>query len=184
MTPTRIDIKTDDGLCPAYVFEPKGSGPWPGVLFFMDGIGIRPAMFTMGERLAREGYFVLMPDLYYRAGPYAPMDAKTVFTDPAQRAQLMSRFMGTATAANVMKDTRAFLDYLGSQPKVRSPKVGITGYCMGGRLALCATGTYPDRIVAAASYHGGNLATLDRRLIVDAVHNGAQATHLIGPSSN
>jgi carboxymethylenebutenolidase len=149
----RIEIETDDGTCPAYVFDPAGAEARPSVLFYMDGIGIRPALFEMGERIARAGYHVLLPDLYYRSGPYEPMDAKTVFSDPAKRAELSSRFMSKTTIANVMRDTRAFLPYLGSG------KIGTTGYCMGGRFSLAASGTYPDPIAAAAAYHPGNVAT-------------------------
>jgi carboxymethylenebutenolidase len=158
MTPTRIELRTEDGLCPAYTFQPAGTQEVPGVLFFMDGIGIRPALFAMAERLASAGYYVLLPDAYYRAGPYEPMDAKTVFADPAKRAELTSRFMPIATIANLMRDTRVFLEHFTQQPRVSSPNVGTTGYCLGGRLSLSAAGHYPDRIVAAAAFHPGNLA--------------------------
>ncbi|MGB6602962.1 MAG: dienelactone hydrolase family protein [Steroidobacteraceae bacterium] len=153
-----IQIRTRDGLCPAYVYHPATGAPWPAVLVYMDGIGIRPPVLELGERLASGGYYVLLPDLYYRSGPYAPMDARRVFADPDSRRMLSERFMSLATSANIMSDTRAFLDYLGEQPDVRPGGIGITGYCMGGRLALIAAGTYPERIAAAASYHGARLA--------------------------
>jgi carboxymethylenebutenolidase len=158
MPQTKVDIRTEDGTCPAHVFQPSGAGPWPGVLFFMDGIGIRPALFAIGERLASAGYYTLLPDLFYRAGPYVAVDPKALFSDPAKRAEWFSKVGSLATAANVMRDTTAFLAHLGGQKQVRQPKVGTTGYCMGGRLSLCAAGHFPDRIAAAASYHGGNLA--------------------------
>ena len=156
---SKIEIKTPDGSCPSYVYRPTGSGPWPAVLVFMDGVGIRPAMLEIGEQLASHGYFVLLPDLYYRSGPYEPMNARTVFSDPEQRKVLMAKLMGLITPARVMDDTRAFLDYLAEQPDVKPGGVGTTGYCMGGLMSLTAAGTYPDRIVAAASFHGGRLAT-------------------------
>ena len=117
----KIEIATRDGRCPSYVFRPAGpgQGPWPAVLVFMDGIGIRPAMLELGERLATYGYFVLLPDLYYRSGPYAPMNAKTVFTDPAQRRVLTERFMSKATLPALMSDTQAFLEFLASARAVR-----------------------------------------------------------------
>jgi len=155
----KITINTRDGACPAYVYRPDGNGPWPGVLIFMDGLGIRPAMLDIGERLATHGYFALLPDLYYRSGPYEPMNARTVFTDPEQRKVLMDKFMSLATPANIMSDTKAFLDYLDAHRDVKKGGIGTTGYCMGGLMSLTAAGTYPDRIVAAASYHGGRLAT-------------------------
>jgi carboxymethylenebutenolidase len=156
---SQIAITTKDGVCPSYVFRPSGNGVWPAVLVFMDGLGIRPAMLQIGERLATHGYFVLVPDLFYRSGPYEPMDPRKIFTDPEQRKILMEKFMGPASAANIMSDTGAFLDYLAAQPDVKPGGIGTTGYCMGGLMSLTAAGTYPNRIVATASYHGGRLAT-------------------------
>jgi carboxymethylenebutenolidase len=156
---TKIDITTKDGTCPSYVYRPGGSGPWPAVLVFMDGLGIRPAMLEVGERLATHGYFVLLPDLFYRSGPYEPMDPRTVFTDPEKRKVLMEKYFALATQASIMSDTQAFLDYLAKQADALPGGVGTTGYCMGGLMSLTAAGTYPDSIVAAASYHGGRLAT-------------------------
>ncbi|HEV3286823.1 MAG TPA: dienelactone hydrolase family protein [Steroidobacteraceae bacterium] len=154
-----VSIRTRDGTCPAYVYPPPGGGPWPAVLVFMDGLGIRPAVLEIGERLARHGYYALLPDLYYRSGPYAPMDPHAIFADAELRRGLAEKFMALATPANVMSDTQVFLDFLGAQPEVRSGAIGTTGYCMGGLMSLSAAGTYPGRIAAAASYHGGRLAT-------------------------
>jgi carboxymethylenebutenolidase len=159
VTTSKVEIETNDGICPAYVYRPASSGRWPGVLVFMDGLGIRPAMLEVGERLAGNGYFVLLPDLYYRSGPYEPMNAGAVFTDPEQRRVLMEKFFALATPARIMSDTAAFLDYLATQRDVKRGGIGTTGYCMGGLMSLTAAGTYPDRIAAAASYHGGRLAT-------------------------
>lgn len=156
---TQIEISTRDGQCPTYVFRPSGSGPFPAALVYMDGIGIRPAMLEVGERLAHSGYYVLLPDLFYRSGPYAPMDAKKVFSDPELRKVLLEKFFKHASQANFMSDTRALLDHLAAQPEVQPGPIGVTGYCMGGITALSAAGTYPDRIAAAASFHGGRLAT-------------------------
>ncbi len=124
----------------------------------MDGAGIRPAILEIGERLATHGYFVLLPDLFYRSGPYEPMDAKAIFSDPEKR-KILAQYFSLATPANVMADTGTFLDWLAAQPDVKPGGVGTTGYCMGGMLSLTAAGTHPERIIAAASYHGGRLAT-------------------------
>jgi carboxymethylenebutenolidase len=156
---TQIELKTQDGTCRSYVYRPAGSGPWPAVLVYMDGIGIRPAMLEIGERLASYGFFVLLPDLFYRSGPYDPMDPAEVFGNPDKRKILMEKFFALATPAKIMADTRAFLDYLASQSDVKPGGIGTTGYCMGGLMSLSAAGTYPDRIAATASYHGGRLAT-------------------------
>jgi carboxymethylenebutenolidase len=156
---TQIEIQTRDGQCPTYVFRPTGTGPFPAVLVYMDGIGIRPAMLAIGERIAQNGYYVLLPDLFYRSGPYAPMDARNVFTDPELRKVLMEKFFKHASPAKFMSDTQALLDYLAAQAEVQPGPIGVTGYCMGGLMALTAAGTYPERIAAAASFHGARLAT-------------------------
>ena len=165
----RIQIKTRDGLCPSYVFRPAKT-PAPGVLVFMDGVGIRPAMLEIGERLAASGYFALLPDLFYRAGPYEPMNPHTLFTDPEQLKMLREKFFSHASQALLMADTRAFLDYLANEPAVLRGGVGTTGYCMGGLMSLAAAGTYPDEIVAAASFHGARLAT-----------DAPESPHLLAP---
>jgi carboxymethylenebutenolidase len=136
----------------------------------MDGLGIRPAMLELGERLATHGYFVLLPDLFYRSGPYEPMDPHTVFSDPEKRKILMEKYFAPATQANIMSDTRAYLDHLATQPDVQPGGIGTTGYCMGGLMALTAAGTYPDAFVATASYHGGRLAT-----------DAPESPHLLAP---
>jgi len=167
---SKIEIATHEGTCPSYVYRPTGSGPWPAVLVYMDGIGIRPAMLEIGERLATHGYFVLLPDLFYRAGPYEPMDARTVFADPEKRKILMEKFFSLVNQAKIMSDTRAFLDYLAAEPDVKPGGIGTTGYCMGGLMSLTAAGTYPDRIIATASYHGARLAT-----------DAPESPHLLAP---
>ncbi len=157
----KIDISTDAGACPTYMFRPEGqgAGPWPAVIFYLDGPGIRPALFDMARRLAQSGYLVILPDLFYRAGPYAPVDPKIVWTNSELRDAHRDKYMSTATPRNAMADTAVLLDYLADAPEARSGSIGVVGYCMGGRLALIAAGTYPDRIAVAASYHGGGLAS-------------------------
>jgi carboxymethylenebutenolidase len=156
---TEIAIDCRDGACRSFVYRPDGRGPWPAVLVFMDGIGIRPAVLAVGERLATHGYVVLLPDLFYRSGPYEPMNARTVFADPGQRKVLMEKFFALATPANVMSDTAAFLDWLAAEADVRPGPIGTTGYCLGGFMSLTAAGTFPDRIAATACYHPSRLAT-------------------------
>jgi carboxymethylenebutenolidase len=155
----KVEITTADGVCPATVWRPTGNGPWSPILFFMDGPGIRPAVFAMAERMASHGYFVLLPDMFYRSGPYEPMNVAQIFSDPALRQQLRDKFMGKVDQAKAMSDTRAFLAFLDAQPDVVHGKVGTTGYCMGGGFALAAAGHFPDRFAAAAAYHPANLAT-------------------------
>jgi carboxymethylenebutenolidase len=142
------------------VFRPDiGKGPWPAVLVYQDGRGVRQALFELGQRIASAGYLVLLPDLFYRAGPFTPPDPVQFANDAELRKQWQTKYMATATKSNVRSDTEAFLDYLAEEPDVSSLAVGTTGYCMGGGLSLAAAGNFPERVVAAASYHGGNLAT-------------------------
>jgi carboxymethylenebutenolidase len=161
VTRTAVEIKTEDGVCPASVFRPAagGAGPWPGVLMFMDGIGMRPAIMEVGEAIAQLGYVVLLPDMFYRAGAYEPVDPKQLFTDPKVRDEWRAKFISSIDQAKAMRDTRAFLDYLASLPDVVKGPVGVTGYCMGGGMALAAAGFFPDRVAAAAAFHPGGLAT-------------------------
>ncbi|WP_437595458.1 dienelactone hydrolase family protein [Sorangium sp. So ce590] len=162
MSRATVTLKTRDGQTEASVFRPDaGKGPWPAVLVYQDGRGIRPALFELGERIAQGGYFVLLPDLFYRGGPYQAPDAETFTRDPEFRKQWQQKYIATATKANVRSDTEAFLAFLAAEPDVRSLSIGTTGYCMGGGLSLSAAGQFPDRVIAAASYHGGNLATDD-----------------------
>ena len=154
-----LTIDTPDGTCPASLFTPAtGQGPWPGVIFCMDGPGMRPVLHTMAQRLADGGYAVLLPDLFYRHGSYAPMDPATVFSDPEQKQKLMGWINGLDRDAKI-SDVGACADFLAARPEVRGERLGITGYCMGGNIALTAAGALPDRFAAIASFHGGSLAT-------------------------
>jgi carboxymethylenebutenolidase len=154
-----VTIPTRDGECPASVFTPsQGAGPWPAVLFFTDAIAIRPVMWEMGQKLADGGYLVLLPDLLYREGPYAPMKPAEIFSDPAKR-EVMMKWVGSLDRDKKVSDTAAFIAYLESRSDVAGTTYGATGYCMGGNYALTAAGAFPDRFAAALSFHGGNLAT-------------------------
>lgn len=158
MTHLELTLKTPDGAADAHAFRPDGDGPFPAVLFLIDALGIRPAMVEMAERLSRLGYFVLLPNPFYRAGAFKPFDPKAVWTDPDERARLMALVHGLDTPS-AMRDLGAFLDALGTQEGVRAGKVGLVGYCMGGRLGLTAASAFPERVGAVCSFHGGGLVT-------------------------
>ncbi|HEX4219532.1 MAG TPA: dienelactone hydrolase family protein [Acidimicrobiales bacterium] len=158
MSAEQVSIRTHDGECPAYVFTPPGADRHPAVIFYMDGLGIRPTIFEMGQRLAEHGYVVLVPDLFYRAGRYEALDPQKVFASGDMRGTI-GHLLASTDNRRAGEDTEAFLAYLDSREDVAGTKVGTTGYCMGGAISLTAAGTYPDRIAAAASFHGGNLAT-------------------------
>jgi carboxymethylenebutenolidase len=156
-----VKIPTPDGEARAFAFTPAGEGPWPAVIFFMDAPAIRPALFEMAERVASNGYFVLLPDMFWRVGAYPPIDIKAVMASEETRRQVFGQLMASTDPERAMRDTGACLDWLSAQPQVKGDKVGVTGYCMGGGMALRAAGTFPDRIVAAGAFHAGNVATDD-----------------------
>lgn len=151
-------ITTPDGTCPVQLFTPTGTGPWPGVVMYPDAGGVRPAFHQMAAQLADSGYAVLLPDVYYRNPGWAPFDMATVFSDPGERGRIMA-LMHTVTPTVMAADATAFFDYLAARPEVRGATFGVCGYCMGGRTALVVAGQVPDRVAAAASFHGGGLAT-------------------------
>jgi carboxymethylenebutenolidase len=159
-------VTTADGSCPVRLFTPEGQGPWPGVVMIPDAGGVRQTFFDMAANLADSGYAVLLPDVYYRQGDWAPFDMETAFTDESERNRLFS-YIGSITPDNWASDANAYFDYLAARPEASGTKFGITGYCMGGRAALTIAGLVPDRVAAAASYHGGGLVT-----------DGADSPHL------
>ena len=171
MTQRSVEIETADGICPAALSIPDGEGPWPAVIMFPDAGGMRDTMRQMGERLSDLGYVVLVPDFYYRNGPYEPVDMRTAFSTKETAERIMGMMRGY-TADLVVRDAGAFVDYLDSLPEKKPGGVGTTGYCMGGRLSLITAANLGERIAAAASFHGGNLAKADDP---DSPHHKASA---------
>lgn len=156
MTETIITAADDDGQVDARLFMPEGEGPSPLVVFYVDAGGLRPAMSAMGERLARAGYAVVQPNPYWRSGPHEPFDAQTVFSDPPERARLMA-LMHAVRPAAVVADTKALVASLEGDRRIDAARVGLVGYCMGGRLAFITATAWPERVAAIASIHGGGL---------------------------
>ncbi|MET0293829.1 MAG: dienelactone hydrolase family protein [Phenylobacterium sp.] len=162
MSQTDVTVPTPEGGMRAFVFKPDaGAGPWPAAIIFMDAPAIRPALFEMGERLAQGGYYVLLPDLFWRAGEYAPPDLAKARSGDPEAAALFQKLRTSTSSERQMADAKTCLDFLDAEPQARAEKVGVTGYCMGGGIALRAAAAFPDRIAAAAAFHGGNMATDD-----------------------
>ncbi len=157
MADEQVAVKTGDGTCPTYVMHPDGGGPWPAVIMYMDAGGIRPAMCDMAQRIADHGYIVMLPDLFYRYGPYGPFVPKEVFAGDYRT--VLGPLMATTGNDKAAADTAALLAYLDTRGDVAGRQVAAVGFCMGGGMALAAAGHYPDRFAAVASFHGGNLAT-------------------------
>ena len=152
-----VIIRATDGDCSSNVLTPSSGGPWPAVIFYMDAGGIRPTVVDMAQRLANAGYVVLLPDIFYRFGAYGPFVPKDVFAGDWRA--ILGPLMATTGNDKAAEDTRAFLAYLDTRDDVTGSRVGAVGFCMGGGMAIAAAGTWPDRLAAVASFHGGNLAT-------------------------
>lgn len=160
MAQRTVEIETEDGTCPAALSIPDGEGQWPAVIMFPDAGGMRDVMREMGERLSALGYVVLVPDFYYRNGPYEPVDMRTAFSQKESAEKIMTMMQGYS-ADMLVRDAGAFVDYLDSLRERKSGGVGTTGYCMGGRLSFLTAANLGDRIAAAASFHGGHIVTDD-----------------------
>jgi len=132
---------------------------------------MRDTIRQMGARLSGMGYVALVPDFYYRNGPYDPVDMRTAFSTKETAEKIMGMMRGY-TADLVVRDAGAFVDYLDSLPEKKPGGVGTTSYCMGGRLSLITAANLGERIAAAASFHVGNLAKADDP---DSPHHKASA---------
>ncbi|MFB7336129.1 dienelactone hydrolase family protein [Streptomyces adustus] len=164
MTPvqgTAVDVPTEDGIADAYLAHPADGLPRPGVLLYQDAFGLRPHLRSMADRLAAAGYTVLVPNVFYRHGRTPVFDLPE-FIDPEARPQIWDQIvpvMQALTPELSVCDADAYLRWLADSPLVADGPVAITGYCMGARLALHTAGAYPERVAAAAGFHGGRLAT-------------------------
>ncbi|MFJ3272507.1 dienelactone hydrolase family protein [Streptomyces sp. NPDC086776] len=158
---TSVDIPTQDGTADAYLTHPDDGAPHPAVLLYMDAYGIRPHLKKMADRVARAGYTVLVPNVFYRHGR-APVVELPDVIDSARRPEIFERLGPIITSLTpdlAMHDADAYLRRLTACPLTTDGPVGITGYCMGAGLALRTAGTYPKRVAAVAGFHGGRLAT-------------------------
>lgn len=158
LSEAEVDIKTPDGTADAYFVHPA-KGKFPAVLIWPDIFGLRPTFKEMARRLAGEGYAVLVVNPFYRAqrAPTAPEHAD--FQDPATRQALMS-LMKSLTPQAAVTDAKAFVPWLDAQPSVdKKKKMGVSGYCMSGPFTLRTAATFPNRVGAGASFHGGGLVT-------------------------
>lgn len=157
MIEDRIDLTTADGQMTTFVHRPEHDGPHPVVLYLMDAPSIRPALHDMASRLASAGYYVMLPYLYYRVGPFKRWDQD----DDAylhQRKDLMA----SIDPSRIVVDTEALLAHAAKDPAAADGPVGVVGFCMSGSLALSVAKAFPDRVRAAASVHGAFFVRDDR----------------------
>ena len=158
VTGADVDIKTPDGTCDAYFVHPT-KGASPGVLVWPDIFGLRPTFKDMAKRLAESGYAVLVINPFYRVQKAPTSAPNPDFNDPATRKALMG-LAGGLTPETAIIDAKAFVPWLDSQAAVsKKHKMASTGYCMGGPFTLRTAATFPERIGAGATFHGGGLVT-------------------------
>ena len=157
MIDQQIAIPTKDGHTATFISHPERGGPFPVILFYMDAPAIREELRDMARRLATSGYYVMLPNLYYRSGV---MELGALPADPnAPERKRMFELMGSLNIPMIMDDTRALLTYAEGQAAANTKIVGTVGYCMSGRYAVNAATHFPDRVKAAASIYGTHLAT-------------------------
>ncbi|HKJ46531.1 MAG TPA: dienelactone hydrolase family protein [Balneolales bacterium] len=153
-----IEIKTRDGVADCYAFSPEDANKnLPPVIFYMDVMGVRDSLFEMARRIADQGYYVLVPNLYYRKERKLSFPPATVKEEGPKRNE-MFQLLQSLDMEMVMSDTSAYLDFLLVKDNT-ADKAATVGYCMGGPYSLGAAGTFPDKIAASASFHGARLAT-------------------------
>ncbi|HXV00685.1 MAG TPA: dienelactone hydrolase family protein [Caulobacteraceae bacterium] len=143
-----VDIPTSDGATTTFVCHPGRGGPHPLIIFYMDAPGIREELRDMVRRLASVGYYVLLPNLYYRAGVVEPPDRERMF-----------ELMNGLSIAMVMEDTDALLAWVDGRADASKGSAGAVGYCMSGQFAINAAARHPGRFAAAASIYGVRLVT-------------------------
>ena len=153
----QLDIETKDGRMSTFIAHPERGGPFPIILFYMDAPAIREELRDMARRFATVGYYVMLPNLYYRSGV---MELGPLPADPnAPERQRMMQLMGSLTIDKIMSDTDALLAFAGNDKAASKGKIGTVGYCMSGQYAINAAARYPDRVAAAASIYGVMLIT-------------------------
>lgn len=151
-----IAINTADGSSDGFLYKQEDGRPLPGVLFLTDIGGIRPSQREMAQRLAGEGYTVLLPNIFYRTGRPPLFALPIKFGDPETTKRIGELFTSLPPEA-FDRDAPAYVHFLSSQPFVAAGPMGVVGYCFSGAMAMRTAAVNPDRIAAAASFHGGRL---------------------------
>tara|TARA_Y100000768_G_C23925885_1_gene657499 strand:+ start:571 stop:1302 length:732 start_codon:yes stop_codon:yes gene_type:complete len=149
-------IETEDGRMETFTTFPEEGGPFPAIFFFMDAPGKREELHDMARRIATTGYYVMLPNLYYRTKEHFELDFET-----GNNWDEMFELMSSIGNRMIVRDTLAMIQVAESDPKADAEKVGCIGYCMSGPFALSVAAAYPERVKAAASIYGV-------RLVVDS----------------
>ncbi len=165
MIERELDVVTAEGEMKTFIFHPEDDGPHPVVLYLMDAPSIRPQLKDMASRLATAGYYVMLPYLFYRGGPFREFGMSD--EDMHARRDLMA----SVTPTNIISDAEALLAVAEADPAARSGKVGAVGFCMSGGLTLALAKAMPERVAAVASIHGAWMV----RDTLDSPHLGLEA---------
>jgi carboxymethylenebutenolidase len=157
MIERQIPVATGDGLMSTFVCHPERGGPYPVILFFMDAPGIREELRDMARRFATAGYYVMLPNLYYRHGviELGPLPSP----DEPERLAAITGYIEATTIARVMDDTKALISLADSDDAADASVIGTVGYCLSGQFAINAAALFTDRVKAAASIYGTWLLT-------------------------
>jgi len=159
MPELKLDVAGADGTAEGFLYTPAGEGPWPGVLYLTDIWGIRPANQAMAQRVADQGYAVMMPNIFYRSDALPIMPPGEPDTKDPATLRRLSHLLAAVNADQMRRDGASYAEFLEALPQVEGGKVAVVGYCFTGQFALRTAAAAPDRIAAAASFHGGHLVT-------------------------
>ena len=157
MIERQLDIATKDGVSSTFIVHPDRNGPFPVIVFLMDAPAIREELRDMARRFASSGYYVMLPNLYYRSGVMEIGPLSQDPNDPSRKR--MFDLMNTLEIPMVLRDIDGMLAFAQSDPAANARSVGTVGYCMSGRFAVCAAGHRPETVKATASIYGVRLVT-------------------------
>jgi carboxymethylenebutenolidase len=152
-----VDIPTQDGATTTFIVHPEREAPHPVVIFFMDAPAIREELRDMARRIAAAGYYVMLPNLYYRQGVLELKDLPLLAE--AEARDRMFGFMNALSISKVMEDADAVLEFADRDPAAAAGPIGALGYCMSGQYAINLAARWPQRVGAAASIYGVRLVT-------------------------
>ena len=158
MIETAVEIKTSDGISDGFLYHSEVGKPQPGVIHLTDIGGVRPSHRGMAQRLAEQGYTVLLPNVFYRTGrppifdpPFKPGDERSM--------KRFAEITAPLTPQAMERDASAYVDFLAAQDSVSKAAMGVVGYCFTGQMAMRTATARPDKIAAVASFHGARLFT-------------------------
>jgi carboxymethylenebutenolidase len=158
MSEREIEVRTSDGASDGVLYQPEGEHRWPGVIFLTDIGGIRAATREMAQRLATEGYCVLLPNVFYRNARPPVFDFPRVIGEERTMKRI-AELAAPLTPEAIERDALAYIEFLAAQESVSDGAMGVVGHCFTGGVALRVAAARPDRVAAAASFHGGWLYT-------------------------